>query len=186
MYMKGKDIYKKVITLILIVILGVISFRYLSSYFGWYAYQKRKYRLSTNDINDSKKRGVFVKEVHFEIDSFPGNIENFRAYIEKGFHFGHESEDERFPLLNTNYSYQLIFNFPLSSKLGIFITETELKKFDSSSKLSGYLRLPKLKDTVTFYLVSEHGHVVDVSICACKSSAQNRMEIINNRQSFVA
>jgi hypothetical protein len=146
-----KNINQYVVAISVIIAVLVI-FGYLNSYFGWYGYEKWKYRVSTISIQDSKRRGVFVKELQFKIDSFPGRIENFHAYIEKGFHYGHESEEQTTPILGSQYPYQLSFNFSATSKLGIYTTKSELNKFDSADLVRGYLKFPNLKDTIKFYL----------------------------------
>ena len=155
--------YIKRLIVIGVIIIGLMFLGYLNAYFGWYAYEKWKYRVGTIDMNDSKKRGVFVKELHLQLDSFPpdrfpGRLENFRVYIERGFHFGHESEDETTPLLNSNYPYQVSFNFHPPPNFGILISGDELKKFDSCNATRGYLRYPKLKDTIIYYLAGENVH----------------------------
>jgi hypothetical protein len=153
--MKKKIIFVKYLGVISLIVLGLLALGYINSYFGWYGYEKWKYRVSTTSIDESKRRGVFIKELHFEIDSFPGAIYNFHAYIEKGFHYGHESEDQTTPLLNSNYPYQVSFNFQKTSKLRMYIQDTELNKFDSFNVNRGYLKFPNLKDTITFHLGGE-------------------------------
>jgi hypothetical protein len=154
--MKKRIVFLKYFKIVMLITAGLLALGILNSYFGWYAYEKWKYRVSTISIDDSKRRGVFIKELHFEIDSFPDTIENFHAYIERGFHYGHQSEDQTTPLLNSNYPYQLSFNFHATSKLGIYIRDSELKKFDSSNVNRGYLKSPNLKDTIIFYLGGEN------------------------------
>jgi hypothetical protein len=151
--MKRKETFIVLLSIAIVFIAGLFALGYLNSYFGWYGYEKWKYRVSTGSIEESKRRGVFVRELHFEIDSFPGTIENFHAYIEKGFHYGHQSEDQTTPLLGSKYPYQLSFNFQETSKLRIYITEAELSKFDSSNINRGYLKSPDIKDTIRFYLI---------------------------------
>ena len=146
--MRIKKIYIERLIVIGVIILGVLIVGFLNSYFGWYGYEKWKYRVGTIDMNDSKKRGVFVKELHFELDSFPadrfpGRLENFRVYIEKGFHFGHESEDETTLLLNSNYPYQVSFDFKPPPNFGILIADGELKKFDSCNAHKRIFTVPE-------------------------------------------
>ncbi len=154
--MKRKDAFLVIFSVVVVFVAGLLALGYLNSYFGWYGYEKWKYRVSTSSIQDSKRRGIFVKELNFEIDSFPGKIENFHAYIEKGFHYGHESEEQTTPLIGSNYPYQLSLNFHATSKLGIYLPVTELNKFDSFNVNRGYLKFPKLKDTIKFYLDGEN------------------------------
>lgn len=154
--MKNQIVFFKYLKVIILLAVVLFALGYLNSYFGWYGYEKWKYRVSTGSIEESKRRGVFVKELHFEIDSFAGKIENLHAYIEKGFHYGHESEYQTAPLLGSKYPYQLSFNFQETSKLRIYITEEELNKFDSSNVNRGYLKSPDIKDTIRFYLAGEN------------------------------
>ena len=153
-----KNVLKLLSLVILSLVIGYFVLGYLSSYFGWYGYKKWQYRVATSDINESKKRGVFVKELHFQIDSFKGDVHNFLPYIERGFKYGHHSSDETVFLQNSNYPYQLSFNFQTSAKMGLFIKESELKKFDSSNINRGYLKDPDLRDTIVINIIGENIH----------------------------
>jgi hypothetical protein len=147
-----------VLTGLACVALGYFALGYLSSYVGWYGYKKWECRRGTHDINESKKRGVFIRELQFKIDSFEGDIGGFRPYIERGFKYGLHSSKETIPLKNSNYPYQLSFNFKASSKLSFFIKDSELKKFDSANIVRGYLEHPYLKDTIEINLNGENIH----------------------------
>jgi len=156
--LKIKKSYKIIATFVFALFLVLLIFSSINSYFGWYGYKKWKYRAGTGDINDSKRRHVFVKELHFKIDNFSGKIENFHAYIERGFHFSHFSQEDTEPLNGSKYPFQLSYTFYNTSSLGIMPRKTELKKFDSSDAIRGYLRSPILKDTVIVDLVGENIH----------------------------
>ena len=153
-----KNVFKLLSLIILSLLLAYFVLGYLSSYFGWYGYKKWQYRVATSDIDESRKRGIFVKELHFQIDSFKGDVKGFRPYIERGFKYGHHSSDVTVPLENSNYPYQLSFNFRASEKMGLFIKESELKKFDSSNINRGYLKEPDLRDTIVINLIGENIH----------------------------
>lgn len=141
---------------IFIAVAGCIALGYLSSYIGWYGYRKWEYRVATTSIEDSKKRGVFVKELKFSVDSFPGSIGSFIPYIEKGFKYGHDSSEETVPLIGSNYPYQLSFDYKRSAKMGLLIRDLELIKFDSFDMMHGYLRTPDLQDTIIVDIVGEN------------------------------
>lgn len=64
-----------------IFVAGYFALGYLSSYVGWYGYRKWEHRKGTSNIDDAKKRSVFVKELKFEVDSFSGSLGDFRPYI---------------------------------------------------------------------------------------------------------
>ena len=139
----------KILSVVVVIIIIVyFAFGYFSSYIGWYGYEKWKYRVATSDIAESQKRGVFVKQLKYKIYDFPDTLRSFRPYIEKGFRYGHHSSEVTVPITNSNYPYQLCFNFKSSEKLGILIRKSELKKFDSADAVWGYLKYPILKDTI--------------------------------------
>lgn len=140
---------------VVILVLVYFILGYASSYVGWYGYKKWKYRVATSDIDESKRRGVFVKELHFQIDSFSTTIEGFIPYIEKGFKYGRHSSEVTELLTNSNYPYQLSFNFRSSQKMGLMINEDQLMKFDSSGKVRGFLKQPFLKDTIVVQIIGE-------------------------------
>jgi hypothetical protein len=135
---------------------------YLSSYVGWYG--KWLYRVHSSGIKDSKSRGVFVKELSFKIENYPGTLDTFKPFIERGFKFGRHSSDETAPLTGSAYPYQLSFNFTTSQKIGLLIMREELKKFDSSDAVWGYLASPNLRDTIIVSLVGEYGHAAFVKV----------------------
>lgn len=150
--------YKSMLIAIIIFSTVYLSLGYLSSYIGWYGYKKWKYRVATTSIEDSKKRGVFVKELKFSVDSFSGPIGDLQPYIEKGFKYGLHSSEKTVPLTGSNYPYQLSFNFNSSAKMGLLIKESELKKFDSFDMTNGYLKNPELKDTIIIDIAGENIH----------------------------
>lgn len=151
-------IIKLILAIFLIILSIILAIGYASSYIGWYGYKKWEYRVGTANIEESKQRGVFVKELHYQIDSFPDIISNFKPYIEKGFHYGHRSSSETIQLENSKYPFQLSFNFQVTSKLGLLLTDRELSKFDSFSNTKGYLKSPHLKDTIYVKLIGENIH----------------------------
>ncbi len=58
---------------------------------------------TNGDLIKAKKLGLFVKDLHFKVDSFKGII-NFYPYIEKGFKYGEDSAEIK-PLKDTDYRY---------------------------------------------------------------------------------
>jgi hypothetical protein len=112
-------------------------------------YQKR--RLTFN-IEEAKKKGVLVKELHFKVDSFQGSLD-FHPYIEKAFKYG-EDTLSFVPVTTTNYPFRLGFNKVFDSGEFVYVLDNELNKFDSSAGsgyhgASGYLVRPLLHDTIT-------------------------------------
>ncbi len=145
-----------VLVLIFLVLIGYYLLGYVSSYIGWYGYNKGTYRVATSDIHESKERGVFVKELNFSVDSFSGSLGNFIPYIEKGFRYGKHSSKVTDSLVNTNYPYQLSFAYRPTYELTITIKKEDLVKFDSSNNVWGYLKSPYLKDTITLEIRGEN------------------------------
>ena len=142
----------------LIFLMSYFVLGYVSSFVGWYGYKKWLYRVATSNLEESKARGVFIKELQFQIDGFPVKKINFRPYIEKGFKYGLHSSRETVPLANSNYPYQLSFHLQVSEKIGVLIKDGELKKFDSSNSTRGFLKYPILKDTIYMEIIGENIH----------------------------
>ena len=142
--------------ILLIVVSGYYAFGYLSSYIGWYGYQKWRHRVGTNNIEESKRRGVFIKELHYRVEGYSGDLAGFTPYIERGFTYGRHSAKETVPLSGSNYPYQLSFSYMPSAKFGVLVQEQDLKKFDSSNAVWGYMRQPFLSDTVTLDVGGEN------------------------------
>ena len=72
---------------------GYFFLGYLSPFVGWYGYKKWRYQTNTISIDESKSRKVFVKELNFGISGFGDTVDNFHAYIEKGFRYGYHSSE---------------------------------------------------------------------------------------------
>jgi hypothetical protein len=99
-------------------------------------------------IDDAKKRGVFVKELKYEIDKYPAGVADLKPYIEKGFFYGFHWSAETRELTNSDFPYQLNFNSRPSKDVGIAIKDEDLQKFDSCNTSWGFLKEPILKDTI--------------------------------------
>ncbi|GAO44119.1 hypothetical protein [Flavihumibacter petaseus] len=128
---------------------------YLSSYVGWYGYEKWRNRVATHSIDESKSRGVFEKVLNFQVDSFAGSLGDFKPYMERGFRYGYHSSEETVPLIDSQYPWQLGFNIIPNEKFGVFIRKDQLVKFDSSNSVWGYLKSPHLKDTIILVIRGE-------------------------------
>jgi hypothetical protein len=138
--------------IVIVLIYILIAFSGL----GWAFYDEKsskvlQKRKLTKSIEEAKRRGVFIKDLNYKADS---NIAGFvlHPYIEKAFRYGKDST-ETLPFTSTGYPYRLGFQKQIGSVV-IFISDNELKKFDSSSGsgnygASGYLKEAFLNDTVT-------------------------------------
>ncbi|MBX3252492.1 MAG: hypothetical protein KF862_00015 [Chitinophagaceae bacterium] len=142
--------------IIFFAVAGYYLLGYISSYIGWYGYKKGTYRVSTLNINESKKRGVFVKELNFSIHNFNGSLESFSPYIEKGFKYGRHSSQVTDSLKNSEYPYQLSFPYRPTPQITVTIKKEDLIKFDSSDNVWGYLKYPFLKDTIILEIRGEN------------------------------
>ena len=146
----------KLITILLLtVIAGYFALGYLSSYVGWYGYKKWKHRVGSTDISESKRRGVFVKELNFKVEGYSGQLHGFKPFIERGYKYDYHTSEETAPLTDTDYLYQLSFQYKRNQNFGVLILDDDLNKFDSSDAVWGYLRYPKLSDTITLQIGGE-------------------------------
>lgn len=151
-----KKYIKISIAIVILFIFGYFLLGCISSFIGWYGYGKWKYRVASHNVDESKKRGVFVKELNFKIDSFSGKLTHFKPFIEKGFRFGLHSSEVTIPLHYSQYPYQLAFDTMDSNGFGILIKRSDLIRFDSSDGVWGFSKLPMLKDTITLIIRGQH------------------------------
>ncbi|WP_281228731.1 hypothetical protein [Flavobacterium aquiphilum] len=143
--MRMKSNYKIIfITLLgcMILYLGLVL---MNSYFGWYGYEKWKYRRVTfgNKI-ESVKRKVFIKDLEFysSID-----IDSFHIFIERGYKYGYHSAKDTRLLTNNRYPYQLSYKF-LDSVNMISYEILNKSRYDSTDNVTVFLKKPYLKDTL--------------------------------------
>jgi hypothetical protein len=139
---------------ILALIVCFFAFVYINSYFGWYGYKKWLYRKQSDNMEDSKRRGVFVKELHFEVDSFQRDMKWFKPYLERGFKWGYISSDETVFFV-TDYPYQIAFENNVKESIYPQYRDDQFVKFDSCNVNRGYFRYPHLKDTFILVLRGE-------------------------------
>ena len=150
-----KKLIKPILIFVLLVTAAYYGFGYINSYFGWYSHKHWTQRKGSTDITEAKKRGVFIKQLHFSVEGDTENLFNFIPFIEKAYTWGHDTSEETVPWTNTNYPYQISFSYNRTSNFGVLITDTSLKKFDSSNASWGYLKQPVLKDTIVLEIVGE-------------------------------
>jgi hypothetical protein len=141
-------IIKLLIFLSILLALLYLLLGYASSYIGWYGYKKWENRVSSGSIEESKRRGVFVKELSFQADSSYIDLDSFRPFIEEGFKYGKHTSESTVHLINTSFPYQLKFNFRPNDSATILIREDQLIKFDSSNAVWGFMKEKHLPDTV--------------------------------------
>ncbi len=130
-----------IFTILIFFIVVFIVIGYYNSYIGYYGYNKDKIRRFSETKVESLKRGTFVKELHFKIDSVKIN----NVFIEKGFKWGDSDEETKLLTLKDTYKvnkpylpFQLIVSFNKKQKgMEIFIPIND-----------SLLKTSKLKDTL--------------------------------------
>tara|TARA_B110000091_G_C13586074_1_gene378571 strand:- start:194 stop:700 length:507 start_codon:yes stop_codon:yes gene_type:complete len=164
----------KSILIILGIVLGIyILLGLISSYFGWYGYEKWKYRRETRgDIIESKERGIFIKELEFDILTQKTEIE-FIAFMEKGFKYGkHSAKKTELIGKGSNFPYQVSFSqFDTLNKLNFDLLQKT--KLDSINKYFVYLKEPELKDTIYLKITSWENKIGNDSIGIIKIYEKN-------------
>ena len=151
-----KKILKPTLIIVLIILSIYYGFGYINSYFGWYSHEHYKYRKSSTDIADSKRRVVFIKELNYKVEGYSGNLYGFKPFIEKAYTWGYNTSEETKPWTNTIYPYQVAFSYQSSSNFGVLATDETHSKFDSSIASLIYLKQPKLTDTIVLEIAGEH------------------------------
>lgn len=138
--------YFKII--ILVFIMSFIIFwaiGYISSYIGWYGYEKWKDRKHSVSVEESISRNVFVKRMMYKIENYSGDHFEFEPFIERGFKWGHNTSKETILLTTSEFPYQLSYNYRPTKEITLLILEGQSYKFDSANR---YLKKPILSDTI--------------------------------------
>lgn len=145
------------IFLVILIISGIVFS--MIDFLGDVAYgDKWKYRGGTDNMEESIKRGVFVKELHFKIDSFSGPSFKFAVFIEKGYKYGRHTVNETIPISGSDFPFQLMFPYRPNNAITVRIRKDQLQKFDSSNASWGYLKKPQLNDTIILDIMGENIH----------------------------
>jgi hypothetical protein len=150
-----KKYIKPLLIFVLIVVAAYYGFGYINSYFGWYSHKHWTQRKGSTDINEAKNRKVFIKQLHFSVEGYSGNLFEFIPFIEKAYTWGHDTSEETVRWTNTNYPYQIGFSYKRTSNFGVLISDKNLKRVDSSDSSWLYLKQPILKDTLVLEVGGE-------------------------------
>lgn len=125
-----------------------------------YGYEKWKYRRYTRgNIEESKRRKVFVKQVPYIV--VPDTIKTDGVfYIERGYTYGkHSMDDTRIlSLKGTKYSFQLMYkNLSI-----VYLEKDNPNSKDSLNDFGLNLKDSIIKDTIYFRLLKRKGtNIVD-------------------------
>ena len=140
--------------ILILLILGLAN-----CFFGWYGYEKWKYRRSTRgNIEESKKRDVFLKELNYLIDPIDLKV-NFNCYIEKGYKYGLNSMERTKTIFTTNYPFQLSFS-QLDTLNDIYYSLRKNTKFDSLDRFCIYLKEPALIYEVKIDIIKNNNDTI--------------------------
>ncbi len=139
---------KPILTILGIAIGIYFILGFVNSIFGWYGYEKWKYRRETRgDLTESKDRNVFIKNLEFELTPKNDSLK-FNAFIEKGFTFGkHSSKQTDLIKSKTDFPYQVSFS-QKDTLNKVSFDLLPITKMDSLDYFVVYLRRPELKDTI--------------------------------------
>jgi len=98
--------YLFIISLLLIIFYFLVG--YVSSYIGYFVYNKHNIRRYTSSLIESKERNVFVKKLNYSICN---DIEIKNVFIEKGFRWGSSDKKTKVFKDSLNFPYQIIFDY---------------------------------------------------------------------------
>jgi hypothetical protein len=114
--------------------------------------ERDKFSFTKGDISKSKKLGVFVKELHYRVDSFTGPV-TFTPYIEKAFKYL-DDDSTRIEVIRDKFgSYSVSFQ---KEAIGDGVLETVNYH---ECEYMPCLRKPELNDTIIFN-IKRFGYVV--------------------------
>lgn len=140
-----KKLQKRIIIVCVLSTLIGLGITFSNSYFGWYGYEKYKYRRITfGNREESIKRKVFIRDLEFNSNV---DLDCFRIYIEKGFKYGYHGSTYTTLIEKSNYPYQISYKFLDSIKL-ISYEVSNKSKYDSVDNTTIFLKKPELIDTL--------------------------------------
>jgi hypothetical protein len=143
----------------LLIVIGFFALGYLSSWVGWYGYEKWKDRKYSDNISESKKRGVFVKELHYQIENHSGREFPFEVFLEKAYKYGRHTSEETVVEVNSNFPFQISFPYRPTDSIAIRVKEGQHAKFDSS----GFsFRQAQLSDTIVLEILGRDAGIIKV------------------------
>lgn len=132
---------------------------HISSWVGWYGYEKWKNRKYSNSINESKHRGVFVKELNFKIENTSGRVFPFEVFIEKAYKYGRHTSEETVVETHSSFPFQISFPYRPNDSISVRVKEDYPMQFDSA----GYsLKQPRLPDTILLEILGQDSGVIKV------------------------
>jgi hypothetical protein len=150
---------KRFIKLLIIVLVLFILYVMINNLFGWYGYKKWEYRVATTSIEESKERGVFLKELQYKIITDDKTFNKKLAfYIERGFRFGKHSSEVTRPIeLSEEKPYQLRYYVKDNDYTGeyndnVYGMEIEGEKW-AVTWVDFWMDKPYLTDTMIFILL---------------------------------
>jgi hypothetical protein len=132
---------------ILVILYGLL---YSHGIYKWNMERKWINIICTTSVNESKERGVFVKNLKYKIVAKSNVKLNLKCYIERGFKFGKYSPSDTDKIgLNDEKPYQ--FNYEEQEGAYGIGTVNEVQYIYSDY----YLQYPKLNDTLIFVIYKE-------------------------------
>jgi len=148
---------KIIIYSITIGIVGYLLIVFINYYFGYYANHPWKRRIWSDNKNESLRRGVFVKDLECKSTI---SLDTLEIYIERGYRTDVRGYEYTNFFENTNFPYQIRhihskyknkqIKFYLLNNNSVDSIENINNEFDYCRIMFGYLKEPKLKDTLYF------------------------------------
>ena len=137
-----------VLIFVFLTLMLVINF-FFTPYILWYAKKEWLPRRASKTIEESMRRGVFVKKLEFVSDSSFRFLDHTEIFLEKGFRYKDMSE-ETGALIGSQYPYQLVYPTVPEQDTRIILDPVNAGVFDSTSYFWGYLKEPHIRDTLFF------------------------------------
>jgi hypothetical protein len=129
-----------------------------SNYNSYERTEWEKITSTKGDIGRSKKLGVFVKDLHYTVDSFTGPV-NFYPYIEKAFKYVDKDDSTKIEVVqDRSGSYFIGFQ-----KNAVADGLLETVNFHECAYMA-CLRKPELKDTIIFNIKRFGGVVGKIKV----------------------
>ena len=127
---KSKKLFTYSLGVAFVIIILYLLMGYINSYFGYFGYNKDKFRRYSDTIEESIDRNVFVKKLNFR---GLNRVQINDVFIEKGYRWGISDKQTKSLLENDNLdnksclTYQIIIDFDeMQNKKLIYIPNNRM------------------------------------------------------------
>ena len=129
---------------------AILFFSVINLYTKWFGKKRYLERHFSQSVEDSKSRGVFVRELKYQVEGYDSSLNSLTYFLETAYRTGKRNEVETIPFTSTSYPYEIGGNFPYRDTLNLHLSERSDQVVDSNSGSRVFLKNDGKIDTVYY------------------------------------